>query len=43
MIFQTISLWVLDILFGFDRLDDEGEDVGDATFKINVLQIGSEL
>ena len=25
---------------GFDRLDDEGEDIGDANFKINVLQIG---
>lgn len=26
--------------FGFDRLDDMGEDVGDATIKINILQIG---
>ena len=26
--------------FGFDRLDDEGEDVGDASFKINIFQIG---
>lgn len=26
--------------FGFDRLDDMGEDVGDATFKLNILQIG---
>ena len=25
---------------GFDRLDDEGEDVGDASFKINIFQIG---
>ena len=25
---------------GFDRLDDEGEDVGDTSFKINVLRIG---
>ncbi|MDA9302801.1 PorT family protein [bacterium] len=25
---------------GFDRLDDEGEDVGDASFKMNILQIG---
>ena len=26
--------------FGFDRLDDMGEDVGDATIKVNILQIG---
>ena len=26
--------------FGFDRLDDMGEDVGDATIKLNILQIG---
>ena len=26
--------------FGFDILDDEGEDVGDASFKINIFQIG---
>ena len=26
--------------FGFDRLDDMGEDVGDATIKSNILQIG---
>ena len=25
---------------GFDRLDDEGEDVGDASFKTNIFQIG---
>ena len=26
--------------FGFDRLDDMGEDVGDTTIKSNILQIG---
>ena len=26
--------------FGFDRLDDMGEDVGDAAIKVNILQIG---